>query len=30
MADIQEAEVRDVKGKKEEEKQAGLPAGRGR
>lgn len=29
-ADIQEAEVRDAKGKKGEEKQVGLPAGRGR
>ena len=29
-ADIQEAQVRDVKGKKGEGKQAGLPAGRGR
>lgn len=30
MADIQEAQVRDVKGEKGEGKQAGLPAGRGR
>lgn len=30
MADIQEAQVKDAKGKKGEGKQAGLPAGRGR